>query len=98
MSINGVRQLKKLSIRYSDYDGSSKGIREWIRLNILPFAENNPDLFVRTNLKRNKHPCLVGAYRNGNIKTIGVKNLTVEEIDGYVLDLRNQVGRKVTEK
>ena len=31
MSLKGVRQLKELLIRYSDYDGSSKGAREWIR-------------------------------------------------------------------
>ena len=27
MSVRGVRQLKQLLVRYSDYDGSSKGIR-----------------------------------------------------------------------
>jgi hypothetical protein len=35
MSLRGVRQLKELLIRYSDYDGSSKGIRDWIRLNAV---------------------------------------------------------------
>ena len=29
--LRGVRQLRELVIRYSDYDGSSKGIREWVR-------------------------------------------------------------------
>ena len=42
MSLRGIRQLKELVIRYSDYDGSSKGIREWIRNEIIDFANNNP--------------------------------------------------------
>ena len=34
MSLRGVRQLKELIIRYSDIDGSSKGIRDWVNLQI----------------------------------------------------------------
>jgi large subunit ribosomal protein L43 len=95
MSVKGIRQLKNLKIRYSDLDGSSKGVREWIRETLIPFAEKNPDLQIRTELKRARHPFLSGEYVNGNMKTIGIKNLSVEEIDDYIMDLRNQVGRKV---
>lgn len=96
MSLKGVRQMKELVIRYSDYDGSSKGIREWMRTNLVQFAQNNPDLAVKTELKRCVHPFVRGNYMNGNSKTICIKNLQPENITGYVNDLRNQIGRKVS--
>lgn len=95
MSLKGVRQLKELVIRYSDYDGSSRGIRDWMRVELVKFAENNPDLSVKTELKRCAHPFVRGNYANGNTKTICVKNQQTEDISSYIYDLRNQIGRKV---
>ena len=40
MSLRGVRQLKELLIRYSDIDGSSRGIRDWV-ININNNNNNN---------------------------------------------------------
>lgn len=98
MSLRGVRQLKELVVRYSDYDGSSRGIRDWMRTELVALASTNPELTIRTELKRSTHPFLQGNYVNGNTKTIGVKNLTVEDIQNYALDLRNQHGRKMGKK
>jgi large subunit ribosomal protein L43 len=94
MSFRGVRQLKELVIRYSDLDGSSRGMREWIKKDLVELATANPQLILRTELKRCKHPFLRGVYANGNEKTIGVKNLEPSTIHDYALDLRNQIGRK----
>mmetsp|Transcript_15697 Transcript_15697/g.15834 ORF Transcript_15697/g.15834 Transcript_15697/m.15834 type:complete len:135 (+) Transcript_15697:54-458(+) len=96
MSVKGIRQLKQLMIRYSDYDGSSKGIREWMQTRLVDFATQNPSLMIRTEVKRAVHPFLRGIYVNDNKKTICVKNLEVEDIHNYVFDLRNQAGYKVT--
>ena len=96
MSLRGVRQLKELVIRYSDIDGSSRGIREWMKTDLVPLAQANPNLTIRTEKKRATHPFLRGVYVNGNEKTIGVKNLHPEEIHDYALDLRNQLGRKTS--
>ena len=95
MSLRGIRQCKKILIRYSDYDGSSKGVREWMRANLVDFAKKNPDLQVTTVLKRCVHPFVRGNYENGNSKTICIKNLQPENITDYVNNLRNQIGRKV---
>ena len=95
MSLRGVRQLKELLIRYSDYDGSSKGVREWMRSSLVPFASSNPELTVKAELKRCKHPIIRGTYMNGNSKTICVKNITPEEVEDFIQDLRRQIGRKV---
>lgn len=95
MSLKGVKQLKELVVRYSDYDGSSRGVREWIRRELVQFARENPEIEIRTELKRAVHPFLRGVYHNGNSKTICVKNLEPEGIKDYAMDLRNQIGRKV---
>lgn len=39
---------------------------------------------------------IIGYYKNGNDKTICIKNITPENIESYILDLRNQIGRKVS--
>eukprot|EP00605_Chrysophyceae_sp_TOSAG23-4_P001247 GSChrysophyteH1.ASY1.ANO1.1358.1 assembled CDS len=94
MSLRGVKQLRELVVRYSDIDGSSRGIREWIKKDLTGLAAANPETIFRTELKRCKHPFLRGVYINGNEKTIGVKNLEADAIQNYALDLRNQIGRK----
>mmetsp|Transcript_15413 Transcript_15413/g.14780 ORF Transcript_15413/g.14780 Transcript_15413/m.14780 type:complete len:133 (+) Transcript_15413:136-534(+) len=94
MSLKGVRQLKEFVIRYSDMDGSSIGVREWMKINLVTLAQNNPDLSIRTELKRACHPFFRGNYQNGNTKTIGIKNQSVEDVQMYCLDLRNQIGRR----
>ena len=48
MSRNGVKQLKDVVIRYSDYDGSSRGIRAWMQQDLIQFARSNPDVTITT--------------------------------------------------
>jgi large subunit ribosomal protein L43 len=96
MSLRGVKQLKELVIRYSDYDGSSRGIREWMGNSLLNFAKQNGNLQIKTELKRAKHPLLIGQYENGNSKTICIKNLDVPTIESHIALLRNQIGRRVS--
>lgn len=69
--------------------------RNWLRDRVVLTAQNNPDLKIKTEIKRCCHPFVRGIYANGNTKTICIKNLTPEEITGYFNDLRNQSGRKV---
>ena len=53
--LRGVRQLKELVIRYSDIDGSSNGIRDWMKKGHLPSAP------YRLPAKEDKH----GTVRQG---------------------------------
>lgn len=94
--LKGVRQCKELFIRWSDYDGSSKGIREWMKSDLIKLANENSSMIIRTEKKRSTHPFLRGIYVNGNTKTICVKNLQPNEIHNYALHLRNQIGRKIS--
>lgn len=95
MSLKGVRQLKQLIIRYSDRDGSSRGIVSWMRKNLVQFAQENPEIEISTVMKRNVHPFIRGIYLNKNIKVIDLRNYEVKDIQSQVLHLRNQIGRRV---
>ena len=72
------------------------GVREWMRNDLITLAKNNDAVLFKAEKKRCAHPFLRGIYANGNSKTICIKNLSKEEIHSYALDLRNQVGRKVS--
>ena len=83
MCSRGVWQLRELVLQYCVHSGSSRGARKLIREALVPWCEQHPQVQVRAE------------YLNGNRKVVGVKNLAPFEIESYMTDLRNQVGRKV---
>ena len=95
MATRGVFQLRKLTVKYCDHSGSSRGAREFIRHRIVEFAKNTPAAEVATELRPGQHPYIIGDYVTGEAKTIGVKNIDPAEIMNYALMLRNSSGRKV---
>jgi hypothetical protein len=68
---------------------------DWIREDLVRFASANPELNVRTELKRAAHPLVRGQYLMGNSKTISLRNMAREDVEDFIMDLRNQIGKKV---
>lgn len=95
MATRGVFQLRKLTVKYCDHSGSSKGAREFIRHRIVEFANITPAAEVATELRPGQHPYIMGDYVTGETKQIGIKNIAPAEIMEYALKLRNSSGRKV---
>ena len=95
MSLRGIRQLKSLTVQYSDIDGSSRGVREWMRKNLVKFAEINPSAIIKTEKVRNCHPLLRAFYLNGNKKQISIKNNSSDDVHEMAMFLRNQIGRRM---
>ncbi|CAM9283318.1 unnamed protein product [Choristocarpus tenellus] len=96
MATRGVFQLRTLTIMYCDYGGSSRGVREFIRNRIVDFARETPHAQVVTELRRGRHPKIVGDYIKGNSKVVEVKNRDPDEVLDFAYMLRNSSGRKMT--
>ena len=95
MSIRGVPQLRQLIIRYSDIDGSSAGVRQFLSSNLRTFAQEYPNITIKTEIKRNSHPILQGEYISGNNRVICVKNQTTENITEVIHSIRTTTGRAI---
>ncbi|CAN1166836.1 54S ribosomal protein L51, mitochondrial [Linum perenne] len=95
MALRGVWQLKKLIVSYSDWGGSSRGIRAFMESHLPTFKAENPHLKVETELIRGQHPHLKAFYKNNNERVVCVRNMTPDEVLLHATRLRNALGRKV---
>lgn len=91
----GRYQLKELVVRYCDWGGSSRGVREFIAKDLVRFAEANPQLKINVLRGNNMHPVLRGRYINGRERVVDVKNIKSREVKEFAIRMRNQSGRKV---
>ena len=79
MCTRGVYQLRKLSIYFCDFGGSSQGIRDaLLSPSFSSFISDNPHIQVDLIRKRNSHPFVTGAYINGYLKDLPLRALNAE--------------------
>ena len=97
MCTRGVWQLKTLTFRYCAHSGSSQGIRElFAKPGFARFAEEHPQLQIRSELRPGKHPYLVGNYVDGNEKVADLKNKYDSDLFFQMERMVNTSSRKMT--
>ena len=62
MSRNGVWQLKRLTLHYCSFSGSSAGVRQFVEQMMPGFREKNKQLELVENVRRGRHPFFEGQY------------------------------------
>ncbi|RDD40547.1 39S ribosomal protein L43, mitochondrial [Trichoplax sp. H2] len=87
-----ICQLQRITLRYCNKGGSSRGLREFINSNAVDFAQKNPQVVVYVRPRPYRHPSIIAEFLNGKHKAISVKNLSRAEINNKVEQLRNSSG------
>mmetsp|Transcript_61555 Transcript_61555/g.194823 ORF Transcript_61555/g.194823 Transcript_61555/m.194823 type:complete len:120 (-) Transcript_61555:20-379(-) len=93
MARRGILQLQKLTFRYCEFGGSSRGAREYIETMLPAFKEKYPNVEIETKTKTD-HPVVFAEYRNGKMRPVDVKNKHPEQIDFFVSYLQSSIGNK----
>jgi len=94
MSINGVKQLRKLVINYNITAAGSNGLREFMSRYLYPFAEANPDInIIAKPITFRGIANVTAQWLNGRRETIPLANLEARAVLRKINMLRNRVGR-----
>ena len=81
MCSRGVYQLKKLSLFFCDWGGSSQGVRDLLTSKTLKeFINTHPHIEFEFIRKRNYHPYVSSTYINGYIKDVPLRALEAKEV------------------
>ncbi|GMM52263.1 mitochondrial 54S ribosomal protein [Starmerella bacillaris] len=74
-----VHPCKRITLRFCNWGGSSKGMRELLRTQLKDIAAKDPKIEFNV-LQESGHPVIQGEYTNGVKKTICVRNKNPTEI------------------
>ncbi|KAF2453630.1 thioredoxin-like protein [Lineolata rhizophorae] len=75
-----ILQCKRIDFHYCDWEGSSKGMRSFLRSRLADFARANPAIEINVSPRPRKQPILRGVYVNGRDKQICVRNMEPTQI------------------
>ncbi|RIB06762.1 thioredoxin-like protein [Gigaspora rosea] len=89
-----VFPCRKMEFTYCERSGSSRGMIEYLKTHLIPFAEKNPQIEIVVTPRPSKHPFVRGLYLNGREKGISARNKTPEEIVETVNLIRDNTGFK----
>lgn len=102
MATRGITQLLNLRIVYSDFGGSSRGVRDFIENGqLVAWATAHPETMVHVVKRNARHPIVEGAYLTSGIKhtnshQVCVKNVEADDVWKVCNMLANRSGRKIT--
>ncbi|KAF9736728.1 hypothetical protein PMIN02_001604 [Paraphaeosphaeria minitans] len=89
-----ILPCKRITLRYCDWAGSSKGMNAYLKTQLGFFAKRNPQIEIQVYKKANDHPAITAYYLNGHQRSVNVKNMAPEEIKEKLELLRNSSPEK----
>ncbi|XP_068085025.1 large ribosomal subunit protein mL43 [Anabrus simplex] len=89
-----ICQLQRITFKFCKHHGTSRGMREFLELDLLDFAKQYPGIVVYVKPRRHRLPNLTAEYLNGGKEVINCRNFTREEIGKWLHLLRTQSGRE----
>ena len=100
MATRGIFQLRKLTLKYCEVGGSSRGIREYIGDgHLVKWATEHPHVNIEVVRRQNRHPVVHADYLTSPSDTkhqISVKNKEAwEDVEAVLDQLANRSGRKI---
>lgn len=84
-----------ITLCLAQYDSPNAFTSAFIKSHLHQFAKENPGIEITVSVRPNRHPVIIGAYINGRIKPICVRNMEPNEILQKALLLRNANGEKL---
>ncbi|CAG8442473.1 13678_t:CDS:2 [Ambispora gerdemannii] len=91
-----VLQCRKMVFHYCERGGSSRGMIEYLKKDLIPFAKANPEVEIMVKPRPSRHPCIRGWYLNGRDKVICVRKMKASEIGKVAEYIRDHSGQKAT--
>lgn len=90
MTTRGVWQLRSLVISYCERSGSSRGVREYLSNQLVPFATANPQLQLVVQKRQDRHPFVQGVYvTEDEKKKLSLKSLSAPQVEVQIQSLRD---------
>ncbi|ORX57505.1 hypothetical protein DM01DRAFT_1319439 [Hesseltinella vesiculosa] len=90
-----VLQCRKLVFNYCEHWGSSSGMVNYIKKDLVKFAAENPQIEIVVQQRKAHHPIIRGYYLNGRDKVICTRNMQANEIGNKVRLLQSSSGEKL---
>jgi large subunit ribosomal protein L43 len=92
-----VLACKRITLQFDQAGGSSQGLRDFLRLRLDSFAQENPKIEFRV-VQKGGHPVLKGEYSSGKDKAICVRNLNVDNVQNKLNLLRESSGETLRKR
>ncbi|KAF9172319.1 39S ribosomal protein L43, mitochondrial [Entomortierella chlamydospora] len=90
-----IPQCRRLVFHYCERSGSSRGMIEYVKKDLIQFAKEHPHVEVIVTPRPSKHPVIRGLYLNGKDKVVCVRNMEPKDIAGKVELLKESSGNRM---
>ncbi|KAF9940551.1 39S ribosomal protein L43, mitochondrial [Mortierella antarctica] len=90
-----IPQCRRLVFHYCERSGSSRGMIEYLKKDLIQFAKEHPHVEVIVTPRPSKHPVIRGLYLNGKDKVVCVRNMEPLDIAGKVNLLKESAGNRM---